>query len=144
MVAMYLESQFDVMMPREIVVNAVSQEETLLNLFPDTRVEIIKSEGNKRTLLTHYTALGQEGTATFHFTFEDDGGISFSKVCDGRIWKKLTGTVTFTTLGIVTRVHIKYVGTTKALVPEFTIHGPMQDQIDQTAHALRKIIENAA
>ena len=140
---MYLEKQFDVMVSREIVVNAVSREETLLDLFPDTRVEIIKSEANKRTLLTHYTTLGQEGTATFHFTFEDDGGVSFSKLCNGRIWKKLTGTVTFTTLGIVTRVHIKYVGTTKALVPEFTIHGPMQDQIDQTANALREKIENA-
>ena len=141
---MHLESQFNVMVPREIVVNTVSHEETLLNLFPDTRVEIIKSEGNKRTLLTHYSALGQEGTATFHFTFEDDGGVSFSKVCDGRIWKQLTGTVTFTTLGIVTRVHIKYVGTTKALVPEFTIRSPMEDQMEQTANALRKMIESAA
>ena len=141
---MHLESQFNVMVPREIVVNAVSHEETLLDLFPDTRVEVIKSEGNEHTLLTHYSALGQEGTATFHFTFEDDGGVSFSKVCDGRIWKKLTGKVTFTTLGIGTRVHIEYDGATKTLVPEFTIRGPMEDQMEQTANALRKMIESAA
>jgi hypothetical protein len=35
-------------------------------------------------------------------------------------------------------VRIQLEGRTKALVPEFTIRGPMQDQLEQMAKALRR------
>ncbi len=140
---MHLEKHFDVQVPRETAVSVVGCDETLQDLFPDARVDIIKSDGNRRTVLTHYTALGQEGTAKFHFTFDDDG-VSFSKVCDGRVWKKLIGTVTLEARGKGTRVHIEYDGATKAFVPEFTIRGPMQSQLDQMAEVLRDKIKSTA
>ena len=42
-----------------------------------------------------------------------------------------------------TLVRIEMEGRTKALVPEFTIKGPMQEQIEQMADALRRCIEGA-
>ncbi|MCX5740395.1 MAG: hypothetical protein NTZ61_18235 [Proteobacteria bacterium] len=46
--------------------------------------------------------------------------------------------VTLTERKQKTRVRIELEGRTKALIPEFTIRGPMQDQLDQMAKALRK------
>ena len=83
------------------------------------------------------------GTLGHGFTFDDDG-VSFSKVCDGRVWKKLIGTVTLEARGKGTRVHIASDGATKAFVPEFTIRGPMQSQLDQMAEALRDKIKSTA
>ena len=40
-------------------------------------------------------------------------------------------------------VRIEMEGKTKGLVPEFTIKGPMQEQIEQMADALRRRIERA-
>src|SRR5690606_23193167 len=105
---------------------------------PDTRTEIIAREGRRRTVESHYTALGREGVATFHFDFEPGGDVRFEKVCDGRVWRELRGSVTLAERGPKTRVRIELEGRTKALVPEFTIRGPMQDQLDQMAKALRR------
>ena len=60
---MHLEREFDVEKPREAAAKVVAQDDTLLSLFPDTQVEIVETRGNERTLVTHYTALGQPGTA---------------------------------------------------------------------------------
>ncbi len=141
---MHLEKQFDVRKPRAAAAKVVAQDDTLLGLFPDGKVEIVESRGNQRTVVTHYTALGPPGTATFTFTFESNGDIQFEKRCDGNVWKKLTGTVTLTARGEDTRVHIATDGSTKAFVPEFTVRGAMQDQIDQMAAALRKRIQTKA
>ena len=140
---MHLEKQFDVKQARAAAVALVAQDETLLNLFPDTQTEIVESRGNRRTLRSHYRALGQQGTATFHFEFDSNGGVSFEKVCDGRVWRDLKGVVCFETHGKGTRVRIVMDGRTKALVPEFTIRGAMQDQIEQMAAALRRRLEQA-
>lgn len=142
---MHLETQFDVEQPRDSAVKVVAQDETLLGLFPDAEVEIVESRGNQRTVVTRFTALGQPGSATFVFTFENSGDVSFEKQCQGgKVWKELKGAVTLTARGDGTRVVIAAEGRTKAFVPEFTVRGAMQDQIDQMAKALRKRIRAQA
>ena len=141
---MRLEKKFDVGKPREAAAKVVAQDDTLVRLFPDAKVEIVESHGNERTVVTHYTALGQPGTATFTFTYDDDGDVRFKKHCDGNVWKDLKGSITLTTRGECTRVHIAAVGHTKAFVPEFTVRGAMQEQVDQMAAALRELIQAQA
>ena len=137
-----MEKQFVVKRPREQAVATAQNDETLVHLFPDTRTEIVESQGNRKTTRSHYRALGREGVATFHFSFEDDGSICFEKVCDGNVWRKLEGAVRFDEKGDRTRVRIEMDGSTKTLVPEFTIKGPMQDQLAQMAQALKRRIES--
>ena len=138
---MHLEKHFDVDRDRDAAVQIVAQEETLLGLFPDQKTEIVEHSGDRWTTRTRYNALGREGEATFHFTFLLDGDVRFEKVCDGRVWRELVGHVSLEERGTGTRVRIAMDGKTKALVPEFTIKGAMQEQIDQMARALRKRIE---
>ena len=138
---MHLEKEFSVKRPRAESARIAAQDETLLGLFPDTRTEIVEREGNRRTARSHYTALGRAGTATFHFTYRDDGDVEFEKVCDGNVWRELKGTLRFRPQGDRTRVQIAMDGRTKALVPEFTIKGAMRDQIEQMADALRRRLE---
>ncbi len=140
---MHIEKEFDVTQDPAAAYRCVARDETLLNLFPETRTEIVESSGEKRTVRSHYTALGQQGTATFHFTFVPEGAVRFEKVCDGRVWSELKGTVSFRPRGEKTRVRIEMDGRTKPLVPEFTIKGAMKDQIEQMARALRERLQNA-
>lgn len=135
---MRLREEFDVEAGREDAWRRVARDETLLELFPETRSEIVASEGPRRTLRSHYRALGQEGTATFHFTFVPEREVRFEKVCDGRVWNRLDGRVSFDERRGGTRVCIEMEGRTKALVPEFTIRGAMQDQLRQMVEALRE------
>jgi len=137
----HLEKEFSVKRPRAESARVAAQDDTLLGLFPDTRTEIVERDGNRRTTRSHYTALGRAGTATFHFTFRDDGDVEFEKVCDGNVWRELKGTLRFRPQGDRTRVQIAMDGRTKALVPEFTIKGAMRDQIEQMADALRRRLE---
>lgn len=138
---MHLEKHFDVACPPEEAARAVASDETLLELFPESRSEIVESDGNLRTLRSHYTALGQEGVATFHFTFHPEGDVEFEKVCDGRVWRSLYGCVRFVRRGSGTRVHLEMDGATKTFVPEIAIRGPLRDQIEKMASALRERIE---
>ncbi|MEN8184062.1 MAG: hypothetical protein ABFS46_16160 [Myxococcota bacterium] len=139
-----MEKQFVVARPRDEAAAAAQQDETLVHLFPDTSTEIVESSGSRRTTRSHYRALGREGVATFHFTFAEDGNIGFEKVCDGNVWRKLEGSVRFEPSSKGTRVRIEMEGRTKTLVPEFTIKGPMQDQLAQMAKALKRRIESAS
>jgi hypothetical protein len=139
---MHLEKQFDVKRPRAEAVAIAARDETLLGLFPDTRTEIVASQGSRRTTRTTYTALGRQGTATFHFDFGSDGDVSFEKVCDGNVWRELRGTLSFRESARGTRVRVEMDGRTKGLVPEFTIKGAMRDQIEQMARALRERLED--
>jgi len=138
----HLEKQFDVERSRESAVEIVARDETLTSLFPDTKTEIVDSGRDRKTTCTHYTALGRPGTATFHFTYAANGDVEFEKVCDGNVWQELSGTLSFTERGNGTRVRIEMDGRTKAFVPEFTIRGPMRDQIEQMAGALRERLED--
>lgn len=134
---MRMEKEFDVDRPRAEAAELLADDDVLRDLFPDTETEIVDRKGLRKTIQSHYTALGREGTATFHFDYDPAGDIRFEKVCDGRVWKELRGVVTLVERKAKTRVRIELEGRTKTLVPEFTIRGPMQDQLDQMAKALR-------
>jgi hypothetical protein len=138
---MRMEKEFDVAKPRAEAAALLADDGVLCDLFPDTQTEIVARKGSRKTIASHYTALGREGVATFHFDYEPTGDVRFEKVCDGRIWRELHGAVTLTEGKkdqAKTRVRIELEGRTKALVPEFTIRGPMQDQLEQMAKALRR------
>lgn len=139
-----MEKEFEVARSRDQAVEAVADDETLARLFPGAETEIVEREGDRRTTRTRYRALGREGVATFHFDTLLDGNVRFEKVCDGRVWRELRGEVSFEESGERTRVRIWMEGRTKPLVPEFTIRGPMQEQIEQMAQALRSRIEERA
>jgi len=139
----HLEKAFEVKQSPDAAYRSVARDETLLTLFPETKTEIVASEGERRTLRSHYTALGQRGVATFHFTFVPEGEVRFEKVCDGRVWRELKGSVCFRWRGKKTRVHIEMDGRTKPLVPEFTIRSAMKEQLEQMASALRERLDKA-
>ena len=133
-----MEKEFDVARPRAEAAALLADDAVLCDLFPDTKTEIVERKGTRRTVASHYTALGREGVATFHFDFEPGGDVRFEKVCDGRIWRELRGVVRLTERKDKTRVRIELDGRTKALVPEFTIRGPMQNQLEHMAKALKR------
>ncbi len=138
---MHLEKQFDVDTPRQAAVEVVAREDTLPALFPQAKTEIVERRGNRRTMRTHYRALGRDGAATFHFDVLPDGGVQFEKVCDGRVWKELTGSISLVERGACTRVRIVLDGRTKPFVPEFAIRVPLQEQLDQMITALHELLE---
>ena len=120
----------------------LAEDATLIGLFPDTKTDIVARSGKRRTTKSVYKLLGQEGEATFHFDAQGDGGVTFAKVCDGRVWKELSGRVTLQERGPKLRVRIEMEGKTKGFVPEFTIKTPLQKQLDDMAAALRKRMES--
>jgi hypothetical protein len=138
---MRVREEFDVARSRERAVEVVGRDETLVGLFADAEVEIVECRGSRKTAVSRYRALGQEGEATFHFDFLPDGNVAFAKVCDGRVWKRLEGTLSFDPDGDGTHVTVEMDGATKGFVPEFTIKGPMRDQIASMARSLRELIE---
>ena len=135
---MRLERRFQVSQPREKVIELVEKDETLTGLFPDTDTRVVDCDGDRKTTVSRYRALGREGEATFHFTFLVDGNVRFEKVCDGNVWRRLRGTLIFEERGDATRVTVELDRKTKTLVPEFTIKGPMQEQIDQMVTSLKR------
>lgn len=141
---MRLEKQFDVRRAPEEAARLLATDETLTSLFPDSETKIVESAGPRRTTETRYRALGREGIATFHFEFAPDGEVCFEKVCDGNVWRELRGRVHLQPRGQGTRVRIELEGSTRTLVPEFTIRGPMQDQIEQMSKALRRRLQQEA
>jgi hypothetical protein len=138
-----LEKSFEVDRSPEFAARVAARDETLTGLFAAARTEIVERAENRRTTRTHYHALGREGVATFHFHLLPGGRISFEKVCDGKVWQELSGTVSFEKRGRGTQVTLKMTGRTKTLVPELAIRGPMREQIEQMAAALRASIEAA-
>jgi hypothetical protein len=138
---MKLTKEFDVGASRERACAVLAEDATLTSLFPDTATEIVSRAGKRRTTRSRYKLLGQDGEATFHFDAQDDGSVKFQKVCDGRVWKELTGSVTLTQRGPKLRVRIDMEGRTKGFVPEFTIKTPLQKQLDDMARGLKKRME---
>ncbi len=142
---MQIRRRFNVRCPRDTVVELAAREETLLGLFPETKTEIVERKGDRITLRSHYTALGRDGVATFHFDFLMDGNVRFEKVCDGQVWRELRGDLEFEERGDdETEVAIYMDGRTRTLVPEITIKGPMEDQVTAMEKALRSRFEAAA
>ena len=140
---MKLAKEFDVGASRERAIEVLAEDATLTSLFPDTETEIVARTDTRRTTRSQYRLLGQEGEATFHFDVQEDGSVRFQKVCDGRVWKELRGSVTLRERGPKLRVRIDMEGRTKGFVPEFTIKTPLQKQLDDMASALRRRMENA-
>jgi len=143
---MKMDKRFEMSCSRDHAVEVIAREDTLTSLFPDARTEILARKGDRVTARTHYTALGREGVATFHFDYLMDGNVRFQKVCDGNVWKELRGELVFDepddgSSGCVVTIEME--GRTKGLVPEFTIRGPMKEQIEQMADALRCKIEES-
>jgi carbon monoxide dehydrogenase subunit G len=135
---MHIDTRFDVDATPEACRRAFDEDDMLRELFPDTRTEVVESSSTRKTIVTEYSALGQQGEATFHFELDDDRAVRFAKVCNGRIWRKLAGQVRFEPKGSGTRVTIEMDGRTKGFVPEFTIRAPMGDQLEQMARALKR------
>ena len=136
---MRVEKSFEVGRGRDDVVKLLCCDDTLLQLLPGES-EIVEREGDNRTVRTHYRALGRDGVATFDFTFLLDGNIRFEKVCDGRIWRELSGEVRVEERQGGSQLCIQLSGRTKGFVPEFTIKQPMEEQIEQMTGALRDLL----
>ena len=137
---MQLSNQFTVNRSRDDVVEILSREDVLLTFFPG-RTELVDRRPDQITTRTQYTALGQEGEATFHWTFRMDGSVGFEKVCDGRVWRELQGLVEVEEHAQGARVLIEMTGRTKSFVPEFTIKGAMEDQLSEMLEALQSALE---
>ncbi len=137
---MQLEKSFDLKSPRDEVVAVLCRDETLIGLLGEGDTELVESRGDRRTTRTRYRALGREGVATFHFTYLLDGNIRFEKVCDGNVWRELRGGVTVDERADGARVTIEMTGRTKTLVPEFTIRGPMEEQLQQMSESLLRML----
>ncbi len=138
---MHIQKQFEVRCPRAAAVEIAGRDETLLGLFAEAQTEIVACEADRKTTCTRYTALGRSGVATFHFRFLPEGDVEFEKECDGNVWRELRGRLSFRARGERTRVRIEMDGRTRSLVPEFTIKGPMRDQLENMARALRETLE---
>lgn len=133
---MQVSKKFSVARSRDEVVEVLGKEDVLVSLLPG-QTEIVTRKGDQLTTRTRYTALGREGEATFRWQFRMDGSIAFEKVCDGRVWRELRGTVDVEEEGAGARIVMEMTGRTRSLVPEFTIKGPMDDQMSGMVAALR-------
>ncbi len=138
---MRIRRSFELNRPRDDATLVVCCDETRIGLFPDSETEIIESTGDRRTTRTRYSALGREGTATFHFTFLLDGDVHFEKVCDGVVWTELSGRVTIVDRGATSRLTIEMQGRTKPLIPGFTVKGQLEKQLEQMTAALKRRLE---
>ena len=140
---MRIKKHFDVRQPPEVAASILKEEETLTGLFANSETEIVARDGDRLTVLSRYTLIGQEGEATFHFDYAQARLVTFEKVCNGRVWKQLSGSVRCRPLREGTRVEIEMDGRTKGLVPEFTIKLPLQEQLDQMTRGLKRRIETS-
>jgi len=138
---MQLAKEFDVTATRVRACEVLAEDATLTSLFPDTTTEIVARTARRRTAKSLYKLLGQAGEATFHFDTQEDGSVKFAKVCDGRVWKELSGRVTLSERGPKLRVRIEIEGKTKSFVPDFTIKAPLHKQLDDMATALKRRME---
>ena len=137
---MKFDNEFVVRRPKPELAQILAADATITQLFPDT--EITKSSGGVRETVTRVSALGVESTVRFVFRTVADGGLRFEKICDGRVWRSLEGAIQLVPVNdATTRVRIEMEGSTKALVPEFTIRAPMKDQLQQMTRALRERLE---
>lgn len=139
---MMLQEEFLVARPRERVATDLDDDRTIEKLFPDTVLEHTV-EGARETR-TPYTALGQTRDVRFVFQTLPDGNIRFDKICDGNVWRALSGRVEVEAVDAgTTRVIITMEGRTRAFVPEVTIRAPMREQMRQMARSLRDQLETA-
>lgn len=134
---MKLEREFPVERGRDEIVDALRDDAVLAHLLPDTRIEPGK-DGSRETF-TRYNALGQHRELHMIFHTEESGDLRFEKVCNGNIWRSLDGRIELESLEArVTNIRIAMEGRTKPLVPELTIRGTLESQLDQMVDSLQK------
>ena len=134
------ENEFVVRRPKAELASVLESDTTVTQLFPDT--EIVSNKGGARETRTRVQALGTESIVRFVFRTAPGGGLRFEKICDGKVWRSLDGQIRLLPVNdATTRVQIAMEGTTRALVPEFTIRAPMQSQLQQMTKALRERLE---
>jgi hypothetical protein len=134
------DSEFVVRRTQPEVAEILASDVTVTQLFPDT--EIVSNRGGARETKTRVQALGTESIVRFVFRNAPDGGLLFEKICDGRVWKSLAGSIRLAKVNdALTRVILTLEGSTRALVPEFTIRAPMKDQLQQMTRSLRERLE---
>lgn len=139
---MKFENEFVVRRPLASCASVLESDATITSLFPDT--EIVSNAAGVRETRTRVSALGAETIVRFKFKSRPDGGMRFEKICDGKIWRALEGNISLAAVNPeTTRVVIAMDGSTRALVPEFTIKAPMKDQMQQMTRALRGRMEQA-
>jgi hypothetical protein len=139
---MKFENEFVVRRPLEACASVLASDATITSLFPDT--EIVSNTAGVRETRTRVSALGTESIVRFKFKARPGGGMRFEKICDGKIWRALEGDISLAAVNdATTRVVIAMEGSTRALVPEFTIKGPMKDQLQQMTRALRARMDQA-
>jgi carbon monoxide dehydrogenase subunit G len=138
--AVKFENEFVVRRGKADIAAVLASDETVTQLFPNT--EIVSNKGGARETKTRVSALGAESIVRFVFKTAADGGLTFSKICDGKVWRALEGAIRLTSVNdATTRVQLEMEGSTRALVPEFTIRAPMKDQLQQMTRALRERLE---
>ncbi len=138
---MKFENEFVVRKPLAACASVLESDATITSLFPDT--QIVSNQGGVRETRTRVSALGAESIVRFKFKSRADG-LRFEKICDGRVWRSLEGNISLAAVNPeTTRVQIAMDGSTRALVPEFTIKAPMKDQLQQMTRALRARMEQA-
>jgi len=130
--------------PRDAAVEIIERDATLCGLFPEAETAVVSRDTDRKILYSKFEVMGRPAEATFHFTFLMDGNVRFEKVCDGNVWKSLRGELNFEEDGDDTEVEVNFDGRTRGLVPEFTIKGPMQEQLSSMVDALKETIEGAA
>ena len=138
--AVKFENEFVVRRGKADIAAVLASDETVTQLFPNT--EIVSNQGGARETKTRVSALGTESIVRFVFKAAADGGLTFSKICDGKVWRSLEGAIRLSPVNdSTTRVQLEMEGSTRALVPEFTIRTPMKDQLQQMTRALRERLE---
>jgi hypothetical protein len=141
---MQLERVFHVACTRERAAECLGEDELLLDLFPESETRIVARKGERRTVESRYELLGKRGVATFHFDRAPNGDLHFQKVCDGRVWRELTGCVLLEHAGAGTEIRLELEGRTKALVPELAIRMPLQEHFEQMSCALKAQLDNGS
>jgi hypothetical protein len=137
---MKLENEFIVRRAQPEIASVLASDATVQSLFPDT--EIVSNKNGERETKTRVSALGAESIVRFIFRTASDGGLRFEKICDGKVWKSLVGQIRLLPVNdATTRIQITMEGSTRGLIPEFTIRGPIKEQLDQMSRALRAKLE---
>lgn len=141
---MHFEKHFDVSRSLDHTLAVLTREETLLDLLPDAKNEVVARRDDGCTVRSHYRILGREGAATFELSFLPDGGVRFEKDCSGRVWRQFGGSVSAEALGDGARVHVALEARTFSALTEIALRGPLQERLERIARALHERIEAPA
>jgi carbon monoxide dehydrogenase subunit G len=139
---MRLEEEFVVRKPRPEVAAILDRDETVRAMFPDA--EVIALADGTREARACFSGLGAPRDVRVQLRTDPSGDLRFDKVCDGNVWRSLSGEVRLLAVNErTTRVVVSMEGRTHALVPELTVRAPAREQLGQLARALRSCLQAA-